>query len=381
MIKHENHTLDGLSLSLSAEEGTARGLEHGFDGTLTFKGATVLLVGDMHLSSIFKGAHKDYRANCIHNMQQVLNHVKDLRAVGKKVVLIFMGDLIGVKERNLVRDHAFRKLVNEWFNLLNSLCEDVLAVRGNHDYGVAPEFAILESNGQIKNPKYVDFYNTQGTAHEMRIHFVNCGKAYDVEFELAGTADVPVSNIALGHNDYRIPGVTDFYGDSENSVDVTTLTKWVGIDLLVFGDIHKPFDEVHEFSLTNQPDKSIPAFCLGSPARTSSTETHPDSFVVLFDYVEDSGEWEYQFKIEPFGALPPEEVFVSNFDKDLSASGEAVKEEVVERSKRLAQIIDDITSTSLIIGSPEDQISNFTAVSPRATEIAKEYYTRALSLL
>lgn len=366
------------NVSEKADDLTKRGIDHGYNETLTYNGATILIVGDMHLSSIFKGAHRDYKANCLHNMKMVLSHISDIRNAGNKVVLILAGDVFGVKERNL-GDPGFRKIVYSWFKILNDQCEDVLAVRGNHDFGTAPEFSICESIGFIKNPKYVDFFDDAGKVHQLRLHFVNYGQARTIQFDFPET-DYEINNIALGHNDFKVPGVDDFYGTSDNTIDVTTLSNFKGIDFLFFGDIHKPFDNLEEFSLTVQPDKVMYAYSIGSPARTSTSEVHEDSSIIKLEYNSEGAC--YDLNISEFGARPASEVFVENFDKSIPSETEFVEDEVTaSRRERLANLIRNVSSTSLVVGDPIEQLRTYKAVNPKAATIAVEYYEKAQTMV
>lgn len=368
------------NLSDNVLDDVKRGTLPGTDQVFRFDGATILIFGDPHLSAVFKGSHKNYRDNCVHNIGRWLSIVQEEVNSGNKVIVIFLGDLIGVKERHLVRDHNFRRYVYMFLRKLNGLCEMVASVRGNHDLGVDdPEFAILETLGLITNPSYIDIYNKQGTALELRLHLVNYGNARSIQFNLDTGEHENVTHIALGHNDYQIPGRNDFYGTSDNSIDVTTLNNFKGIDFLIFGDIHHPFDDVEQFSLTVEPNKLIHAYCPGSPSRTSSSEDFQDCFYVKFAL--EGTNTDYNLSIEPFGALPPEVVFLekNNLEELEEALADDDDAETKERNARLSELITNINSTNLHLGDPRSQILDRAKHNPRAGKIALEYFDAAVS--
>ena len=70
----------------------------------TFKvfGGKIHIYGDMHFSCVYEGQHKDYILECYTNMDNILNKVKKEKASA----VIFLGDVIGVNERN-IRDRNF----------------------------------------------------------------------------------------------------------------------------------------------------------------------------------------------------------------------------------------------------------------------------------
>ena len=173
-------------------------------------GGRILVFGDLHLSCTYEGQHINYTLECYKNMDNIVTKVKD----EKPSAVFFLGDIIGVNERNL-RDRQFLMRVFLFFQTLNELTNgNVYSVKGNHDKGDFSDFDFFLGVGLLKNPNYVDYYcsledyNSNGEeALEVRFHFVNYG---DESREL-DMYEGEGSNIVLGHADYLIDGVTNWY--------------------------------------------------------------------------------------------------------------------------------------------------------------------------
>lgn len=342
-------TKDELSL-----RGVSRGTESAF---YKVKCKKVLVFGDPHFSGVYQGTHIDYQKNCADVMHSILEKVRNEE---DDVAVIFLGDVIGVKERN-IKDHRFLAMVFHFFKMLNELTNgDVLSVRGNHDFGEYPDFALLESLNLIKNPDYIDFM-PNGEDIEARFHIVNYGDEYR-ELDLAN--DESISDVILGHNDYTIEGVTDWYG-GHNVIDVKSMHNFVGAQLIISGHIHTPSPEIYETFIGS--DHPISLYYPGCPTRVS--ERYDDCYYVKFEYDGNGTE----MSCLEFGLPPASEIFHEKVEVD----NEEVAPEESLRNERLTDILAEIREKKIFNGDIESQVKAVPHATEEAKELALEYLSRA----
>lgn len=349
---------DALSLR-GAGHGTA---EEGYIS----KSDSVLLFGDPHLSAEYSGTHKDYQENCRRVMLKILEHVREAREHGT-VAVIFLGDVFGVKERN-IRNHAFLYEVVVFFKELNNLCNnEVFSVRGNHDFGASgsfPDFALFEGLGMIRNPLWVD-YHPEGEERQVRFHLVNFG-AEDRELEMAHKdVNSDTSDVILAHNDFKIDGLTGWYGN--NTIDLKRQTNFIGASLLISGHIHTPSGSFMPCTIGSVAD--IKLFYPGCPTRVS--ERYDDCYYVKFT-VESGGA---SYDCPPFGLWTAEEEFFPKSEADI-ADLEGVDERKV-RTEKLEEIIKLMQENQIFHGNVDDQITNYPEFSPVVKGIALDYLHKA----
>ena len=120
----------------------------------------VLIFGDLHFSCVYQGQHKNYIYDCYSNMNLITEVVKK----EKPAWIIFLGDIIGVNERN-IRDHQFLMRVILFFETLNSITNgNVYTVKGNHDYDHDYFDKITEKlNWKVLNNTYEFIYKDSTT--------------------------------------------------------------------------------------------------------------------------------------------------------------------------------------------------------------------------
>lgn len=319
------------------------------------QGGNILVFGDLHLSAVYTGQHKNYLLECYMNMERI----KEICKAENPTAVFFLGDLIGVNERN-IKDHQFLMRVIMFFSWLNSLTNNnVFSVKGNHDAGDFSDFDLLLGLGLIKNPDYVDYMGDSGL--EVRFHLVDYGKETN-RLNLTCEDDL-ASDVVFGHNNYYIDGVTTWYSDRSSNVEVSRLSNMKGVDLIVSGHIHNPSIEVLS---TTIDDWLINVFYTGSPSRTA--ERIDECWYMRFFIEEDSAHYE----VEEFGLQPSDEVF---FDKDDFISEREEAEE--ERKQRLTDLIKDIIDGRLTSGDLYHQIDVVPGFSIEAKTLAKEYLDKA----
>ena len=125
----------------------------------------VMILGDLHISDVFKGKHKDYLQNCMWVLKEITKKIEET----KPSAVVLGGDLIGWTETN-IRDRqilsTFCKYLREW----NDICP-VYSVRGNHDIKGYPDFMFLSELGLIitstKCGGYFDYYGEENAAWKL----------------------------------------------------------------------------------------------------------------------------------------------------------------------------------------------------------------------
>lgn len=320
-------------------------------------GGKILVFADTHFSISYEGKHKNYAFDCFDNMAKILDIVKE----NKPSAVFFLGDIIGVKERNIV-DRQFLMRVVLFFGMLFNITNgNVFTVRGNHDIGDFSDFDFIAGLGYFKNPKYVDF--VVDGHNEVRFHFVNYGDEH-LPLELAGG---DVSNVVLGHADYYIEGVTTWYSEKKGRVELKTLNNFCGVGYVFSGHIHTPSKDM---MYTTMPDgELIGLFYPGSCARTA--ERFDDCWYVSFEYSPEDGGVNYDVQL--IGLRKASEVF---YDEDEFIDEEST-EDLNKKTEALNVIIEEIFSSRLATGDLFGQIDKIPA-DQDVKDLAKEYLQRAL---
>lgn len=330
-------------------------------------GGKVLIIGDMHISCVYEGQHKNYTLDCYENMQLV----EDIATREKVSAIIFLGDLIGVNERN-IKNHRFLMRVLHFFSVLKDLTKGhVYSVKGNHDIGDFSDFDLLLGLGYIQNPSHIDYYSGKDGDLEVRFHLVNYGDE-DKPIKVTG-GDVLASNVVLGHADYTIEGVTNWYGHKGN-VELSKQKNFVGVDLVISGHIHEPSYEIAYTALEN--GDSISLYYLGSPSRTA--ERYEDCWYTIFKYADDEeGTGGTDFESFPMGLKSVDEAFHPKEDF-ISESVEENAEKL--RTESLTNIVKEIMEGRLTEGDIFRQIDVIPNATNEAKKTAKEYLRKAIAM-
>lgn len=334
-------------------------------------GGKVVVIGDLHLSSSFRGSHKSYIYECYKN----LDTIKEIVAKEKASAVVFLGDIVGVTER-AIKDRQFLTRVIAFFLSLNELTKgNVYAVKGNHDAGEQSDFDMLIGIGCLKNPMYLDYYGKRDGEKEcdgleVRFHLVNYG---DENKKLPLTTDDnPASDVVFGHCDYYIEGVTNWYSKG-NGVEVSNLKNFNGVSLIVSGHIHEPSDEVLYTTLSN--GEPVGLFYPGAPGRVK--ERYDDCWYLVFQYGEDDDDsWSTNYDAHFFGLEPASEVYFEN-EEILGTEENDEKLEAARRSESLTAIVKEIMESRLTSGDLYAQIDIIPNATKEAKTLAKKYLERA----
>lgn len=327
-------------------------------------GGRILIFGDLHLSSTYEGQHISYIKDCYENMETI----KDICSAEKPKAIVFLGDLIGVNERT-IRDRQFFMRVLQFFEYLNEITGNrVYSVKGNHDIGNFTDFDFLKGMGLIRNPEYLDYYGINkedgSETHEVRLHLVNYGherenlKILDPEQE--------VSNIVLGHADYYIEGVTNWYS-ARNGIELKMLDNYCGVELVISGHIHIPSDQILYTNLKDGSD--IGLFFTGSPSRTA--ERFDDCWYVRIEYDGCGGT-----NCDPMlmGIPDASEVFYPKEDFELDT--ENMDEQQIQ-SDKLTELVKEIIESRIASGDIVNQIMINPIADKETKDLAVSYYLKA----
>ena len=322
-------------------------------------GGELQIYGDLHLSCIYEGQHKNYTEECYFNMAKIISRVKERKASA----VFFLGDVLGVNERN-TRDRQFLMRLYLFFETLNNLTNgNVFVVKGNHDMGDFSDFDFFVGIGLIKNPSYVDYYGSEDNL-EVRFHIVNYGEE---NRELNMQVDDGYSNVVLGHADYIIDGVTNWY-QHKGGVNLSRLVNFAGVDLVISGHIHNPSDEI--LTTTIKGEYPIGLFYTGSPSRTA--ERFDDCWYMRFEFDGESTKYDADL----FGLQPASEVFYPK--EDIINEGEEDEVELARESESLTNIVKEIMEGRMTNGDLFSQVRAVPGASDEVKDIACSYLQKAI---
>ncbi len=344
-------------------------------------GNGVSVVGDLHLSDIYRGSHLNYLSNCFYVIAKLVSMTREQ----KPACLILSGDVVGMYDRLIKRREVLCHVINA-FKELNSICP-VFAVRGNHDSGDFPEFSFLEGIGLIKTASstdgVIDFFPDESfEVPEARFHLVDFGHEHDALDIIEGT-----TNIVVAHNSFTISGQTTWY-DNSGGIELNSLTNWVGVDMVISGHIHNPSPMEIATSMAN--GEMCVLFYPGCPTRpTKDLAKYDFTHYVTFSYNATEGYTDWT--AHPIPLLPKDEVFSKealesaktdreldalDFDEMTQEQQDLVLDE--ERRESLKRIISDVVASNVTTSDPLLLISKYPNISERVRDICTKYYQDAV---
>ena len=315
--------------------------------------------GDLHLSAKYEGAHRNYVGTCL----QVMYDIEEIVKSENLDSIVFLGDIIGVNERNIT-DREFFYHVCSFFKRLNKACKGrVFSVVGNHDFGDFPDFMFLRRFGLLRNPKFIDLVN-ENNQPDTRFHFVNYGEE-SRELEILSNG----SNVIFGHAPYEIDGVTNWY-HHKDKVDLRNRSNFNGVGLIVSGHIHPGTTT----TLTGKlPDGELVSLVfLGNPTRV--TDRIESCQYLTFTYQDGNTLYESgDFPLQPLDKefFPQDEFIIQDTNID-------PQEE--KRIQSLQNIIGEILKSRLLSQDVLSQIEAIPDASPSARNLALDYMRKALDM-
>ena len=330
------------------------------------KNRSILIFGDLHISDVFSGKHKNYLSNCF----SVLGKMDAIVEKEEPEIIVLLGDLVGWSETNIRSREVLGflcKLIRKWGEK-----SKIYAVKGNHDIKGYPEFLLLHDLGFITTSAdcngYFDFVCDGNT--EVRFHIVD----YKEESRHLDIHDGDnTSNIVLGHNNYTVSGLTNWYQEHDG-IELGYLQNFSGVDFVISGHIHNPSPEI--ISATMPDGGTCSLLYPGCPTRPIKDKNiYDDCSVVKIWYNAEKKTTELDTL--SFGLDPASEIFYA----DEEFIEEKTEEEIAdaERKEALMDVLGDLLKYRMNQGDPISQVDNIPNASPEAKEIAKSYLLKALN--
>ena len=334
-----------------------------------------LIFADLHISDSYVGKHKNYLANCFDVLGRILTTCRK----EKPKYVIFLGDLVGMKDKVIKRREVLLQLCT-FFRELNAITNNnVFSVKGNHDMGEFTEFDYFSGMGLIKTSKeiggYLDIYiSEEATEPEIRYHLVDYGSERN-QLDVLKNGDT--SNIVLAHNNFTIADLTNWY-NTHDGIELGSLTNFNGVLMVISGHIHNP--SPMEIGTVMQDGQNCSLFYLGCPTRPTTDQGKYDHvYYARFTYNEE--ECYTDWKAEEFELSPVEDIF---YDDSLFVNGddgedEPTEAEVMEEERRenLHVLIKEMTQSRMVTGDPFVQVDLFPYASDSAKAMCKKYIQMA----
>ena len=332
-------------------------------------GNSVMVVGDLHFSDVYKGKHKDYLQNCFSVLGSITNKLNEKRPSA----LVLLGDLIGWSETN-IRDRQvfsmFCKIFRDW----NRICP-VYSLRGNHDMKGYPDFQFLADFGLIRTSSECgggfDFCpNGEDELPEVRFHMVD----YNCVDRVLDLYEGDVSNIVFCHDNITIPGVTNWYHVIDGH-DLHMQQNWTGVDMVIAGHIHNPSPEI--YAATMPDGESCMLFYPGCPTRPvkDSSGMYESCWYVFIDYNRTEGNTD--INTEAFQLAPSSEIFYSDEDYVTEKSEDEIEDEL--RKEALKDVLDDLLKYRMNTGDFMEQVQRIPNATQEAKELAMQYLQAAFN--
>ena len=330
-------------------------------------GGEILFIGDLHISDVFTGKHKNYLANCF----GILGELTKIIETKKPSLVVLLGDIVGWTETN-IKDRqvlsGFCKVLRQWNNVA-----PVYAVRGNHDIKGYPDFLFLNELGLITTSEqigdYFDYYGFDGQEiPEARYHIVDYGNEERVLDYAENT-----SNIVLGHNNYTIDGVTNWY-QSHDGKEINMLKSFSNVDMIISGHIHNPSPEIYSTQLSS--GKMCMLIYPGCPTRPIKDKNmYTSCWLVSMKYRSETGDT--GIDTEEFKLPSLEDTFYADDTFITDKSEEDIEEEI--RKDALKEILSDTLKYRITTGDPMEQVDNIPNASDEAKSVAKDYLQLAFN--
>lgn len=332
-------------------------------------GKRVLIYGDLHLSDTYKGKHKNYLKNCFSVMGSIERQARDM----KPDVIIFLGDIVGLREKKIKNRIVLLHICKFFINLNTITGGKVYALRGNHDIGDGSDYDFLTGLGYLKTSAscggVIDFYGSDTELPEVRFHLVDYGLEKEPIPILDGTY-----NVVLCHNNMTIEGVTNWYAE-HNGIPLAGQSNWQGANLVIAGHIHNPSPQLVSTRI-NGEGEPVNLLYVGCPTRPSADQKYQAVHIADFSYDMVTGDTTWD--ADTFELDPLEEVF----DEPENISSENIDDSEVEldeeRKKALKDVLTEIMDCRLTHGNLLEQIRLIPNASEEAKKLACSYLQVAI---
>jgi len=194
----------------------------GFMGVLSRVDKTIVIYGDIHLSSRNYGSHNDYASESLHNFNIITEVAKEVCATH----IIGLGDMSYGRFHTLEYRKEVEKILIEQYDLVNG---ERYEIRGNHDiasYGMT-EYEYYIHKGLMKPATELRFGN-------IRIHMSDYNNQFN-EDVVKEVIDGDI-NILLAHNFFKFKD--SLVGEYGKSIVLDDKKQLFGIDYIVSGHVH-----------------------------------------------------------------------------------------------------------------------------------------------
>lgn len=331
-------------------------------------GGSILMIGDLHISDVFEGKHKNYLASCYAILGKIEKKINE----ENPSAVVFLGDLVGWNESNIKSREVLSHLC-KWFMRIGQ-GRKIFCVRGNHDMKGYPEFQFLSDLNLFETSStcdgYFDFYGYEGQEKpEVRFHLVD----YKQETRELNLADGNTSNIVLAHNNFTIQGYTNWYQEHDG-IELSMLQNFTGVDMVVSGHIHNPSPEFYATQMVGGGECML--FYLGCPTRPIKDKNCYDKcWYLSFKYDKSSESTIYDAM--DFDLTPINEEFYD----DESFIEEKTEDEINEelRTQALKEVLGDILKYRMCDGDVLTAVDLIPNATQEAKDLAKSYLQFALN--
>lgn len=331
-------------------------------------GGGVLVVGDLHISDRANvGRHKNYLESCFSVLADIRNKVEEQ----KPKALVILGDLVGTVEKN-IKHREVLSVFCKFFMEVGVYCK-VYCVRGNHDFGEYPEFQFLSDLRLFETSQtcggFFDFYGYEGQAEpEARFHLVDYGR----EKESLNLASGDTTNVVLAHNNFTIPGKTNWYNEHDG-IELSKLDNFKGVYMVISGHIHTPSPAMVSTDLYSGGVCHL--FYVGCPTRPSYEKNcYKSCWYTFFEYKEEEKSTDFSIIEYELPALEDTFYIDDTFIEDMTE--EQIAD--VERKEALKNVLDEIISCRICNTDPIQQVQNIPYATDKAKSIACAYLDKAM---
>lgn len=246
-----------------------------------------LVVTDLHFSYKNKDSRHDYLGEINHVMNNIIDIIQKYKDEGYKVNLILLGDIFD----NSFKDMSLAIYFNNYFVYLETLCEAIYSVVGNHEMSYYKDnpFWSLMSSINSENILRVKNRSWQPTGLLQLVNVVDKLEVGDVVLHFNHHA-TPVAkpiegkiNIGLFHKDIVSKAIVntmqqnlglDIFEASPSYIESTPIVK--EYDYAFFGHMHKIYGQW--IFLDEETGKELKLYYLASLGRPNHSEVQ-DNFL------------------------------------------------------------------------------------------------------
>ena len=330
-------------------------------------GKKIVKIGDLHYDDVYQGRHVSYWEN----VMDVTERIRAVIATEKPDLVIYMGDLIGVR-----RGVATLRDRNALLYLIKFLKEhpNVVVLKGNHDYGEVSDYEFLAEIGAFKSSRQIN--NIVELSHPnaskpVYVHCIDYGQEYEpITIQENGY------NVGAVHNEFYVQG-KEFAITSKGAIELTTMKNFFGLDLIASGHIHEP-SALIDFNFQDGFDSAF--VNLGCPTRPKHNEMYDHTWYLVLEFQEaEEGVLDLGFRLEALTLKPYNQVFRPKEDFLEELEEDDMDDFTGVQKGKLAEILGSLVTTNMGSDDFFSQIDNILVASPESKDMAKQYLRKAMN--